>query len=154
MIPNFRRRSRMESTEQASDDAVQRSRDVDIRGVLLTGLWLAVGTIASGAFIGGLLWFFGRQPNRADRPLSPMVVTNLQRTPPEPRLEANPLVPRLRMQAEEDWVLQNYGWVDEKAGMVRIPIDRAMDLLAERGLPPAKPMAAAAAVPPAPGGTP
>jgi hypothetical protein len=83
-----------------------------------------------------------------------MVVTNLQRTPPEPRLEANPLVPRLRMRAEEDWVLQNYGWVDQKAGMVRIPIDRAMDLLAERGLPPAKPMAAAATLPPLPGGTP
>ena len=142
----------MESTEQGGD-AVQRSRDVDTRGVLLTGFWLAVGTIASAAFIGGLLWFLGRSPNRADKKLPPLVAANLQRTPPEPRLEANPLVPRERVRAEEDWILQNYGWVDEKAGMVRIPIDRAMDLLAERGLPPSKPMAAAPALPPPPGGT-
>jgi hypothetical protein len=31
--------------------------------------------------------------------------------------------------------LSSYGWVDREAGIVRIPIDRAMDLLAERGLP-------------------
>jgi hypothetical protein len=144
----------MESTENDRDDAARRSRDVDLRGVVLTGFWLAVGTIASAAFIGGLLWFLGRSPNRADKPLSPQVASNLQRTPPEPRLEANPLVPRMRVRAEEDWVLQSYGWVDEKAGVVRIPIDRAMDLLAERGLPPAKPMAAAPTLPPHPGGTP
>ena len=32
-------------------------------------------------------------------------------------------------------LLSSYGWVDREAGVVRIPIDRAMDLVAERGLP-------------------
>jgi hypothetical protein len=31
--------------------------------------------------------------------------------------------------------LTSYGWVDRKAGTVRIPIERAMDLVAERGVP-------------------
>jgi hypothetical protein len=31
--------------------------------------------------------------------------------------------------------LHSYGWVDEKAGVARIPIDRAMELIAQRGLP-------------------
>ena len=31
--------------------------------------------------------------------------------------------------------LKSYGWVDEKAGVERIPIDRAMQLIAQRGLP-------------------
>jgi len=31
--------------------------------------------------------------------------------------------------------LNSYGWVDEKAGVAHIPIDRAMDLIKERGLP-------------------
>ncbi len=31
--------------------------------------------------------------------------------------------------------LESYGWIDRKSGIVRIPIDRAMDLLAQRGLP-------------------
>ena len=32
-------------------------------------------------------------------------------------------------------LLNSYGWVDPKAGVVRIPIDRAMDLLLQKGLP-------------------
>jgi hypothetical protein len=31
--------------------------------------------------------------------------------------------------------LNSYGWIDKSAGVIRIPIDRAMDLLAQRGLP-------------------
>ena len=31
-------------------------------------------------------------------------------------------------------MLHSYGWVDQQAGIVRIPIDRAMTLLTERGL--------------------
>ena len=36
---------------------------------------------------------------------------------------------------QEEQTLNSYGWVDQQAGVVRIPIDRAMDLLAQRGLP-------------------
>ena len=35
----------------------------------------------------------------------------------------------------EHEVLTTYGWADKSAGVVRIPIDRAKDLLLERGLP-------------------
>ena len=73
--------------------------------------------------------------------------------PPESEIAVEGEV-EIEVRAEEDWLLQNYGWVDEKAGMVRLPIDRAMDLLAERGLPPSKPMAAAPTLPPVPGATP
>ncbi len=38
-------------------------------------------------------------------------------------------------QATEETTLTTYGWVDQNAGTVRIPIDRAKDLLLERGLP-------------------
>ena len=36
---------------------------------------------------------------------------------------------------QEEQTLHSYGWVDQQAGVVRIPIDRAMELLAQRGLP-------------------
>ena len=36
---------------------------------------------------------------------------------------------------KEERTLYSYGWVDERAGIVRIPIERAMDLLVQRGLP-------------------
>jgi hypothetical protein len=36
---------------------------------------------------------------------------------------------------KEEQTLSTYGYIGEKAGSVRIPIDRAMDLIAQRGLP-------------------
>ena len=39
----------------------------------------------------------------------------------------------VRLREEEE--LNSYGWVDQKAGIVHIPIERAMQLIAERGLP-------------------
>jgi hypothetical protein len=39
------------------------------------------------------------------------------------------------LRAAEDADLNSYGWIDRKAGKVRIPIDRAMQLLLDRGLP-------------------
>ena len=54
---------------------------------------------------------------------------------PEPSLEVDG--PRLRrvLQAEENKVLTEYAWVDKEHGTVRLPVARAMALLAERGLP-------------------
>lgn len=56
-------------------------------------------------------------------------------TPPAPALEAQPgqsLQPYL---AAEQQKLSSYRWVDRQAGVVAMPIDRAMDLVAQRGLP-------------------
>lgn len=39
------------------------------------------------------------------------------------------------MHAREDMLLNHYSWVDEQKQIVRIPITRAMQLLAQRGLP-------------------
>jgi hypothetical protein len=66
---------------------------------------------------------------------SPLVDPRLPRLPPAPRLQTAPERELRQMRDEEDELLRSYGWVDREAGRVRIPIDRAMDLLAERGLP-------------------
>lgn len=149
----------MRSTDPAGDP-VARSRDVNTRGVLLFALWLAVGSIAVSAAMWGLYRWLENRERSSERPLAPAIAANLQRTPPEPRLEPYPLLPLQRLHAEEQAVLTSYGWVDKPGGVVRIPIDRAMELLVDRGLPPSKPMAAPASAPPPaaalpmPGGTP
>lgn len=43
------------------------------------------------------------------------------------------------LHAREDLLLDHYTWVDQSKGQVRIPIDRAMELIAQRGLPVAQP---------------
>jgi hypothetical protein len=54
---------------------------------------------------------------------------------PEPRLQVAPQVDLAAWRAREDAELNSYGWVDRQAGIVRLPIERAMDLLVQRGLP-------------------
>lgn len=79
---------------------------------------------------------------RFDRPRSPLRVGVKEPQPPEPRLQGVPghtSDPQqdLRDYLEEMKKQQNsYGWADEKAGVARIPIDDAMKIIAEKGLPP------------------
>jgi len=51
-----------------------------------------------------------------------------------PAREKTPEEVRRELEQEDREKLETYGWVDRKAGRVRIPIERAMEkLLAERG---------------------
>jgi len=54
---------------------------------------------------------------------------------PEPHLLVTHGQDLQTMRAEEDKILKNYGWIDQEKGIVRIPIDRAIEILAQRGLP-------------------
>jgi hypothetical protein len=54
---------------------------------------------------------------------------------PEPRLEVNERTELQGVILSQEQRLNSYGWVDEKAGVVHIPIERAMELIAQRGLP-------------------
>jgi hypothetical protein len=54
---------------------------------------------------------------------------------PQPRLEVKPGVDLAELRAAEDADLNSYGWIDRNAETVRIPIDRAMQLILQRGLP-------------------
>jgi hypothetical protein len=53
---------------------------------------------------------------------------------PQPRLEKNERIEINDFRLREEQALDSYGWVDQKAGVVRIPIERAMQLIAQRGL--------------------
>ncbi len=56
-------------------------------------------------------------------------------TPPAPALEAEPGQSLDPYMAAEQQKLSTYRWVDRQAGIVAIPIDRAMDLVAQQALP-------------------
>ncbi len=58
-----------------------------------------------------------------------------QKLPPEPRLQAEPKIELKDLRADEDAILNSYGWVDPNKGIVRIPIDQAIDIVAQKGLP-------------------
>jgi hypothetical protein len=52
---------------------------------------------------------------------------------PEPRLQVTPAVDLKKLRAIEDARLRQYEWIDRQAGIAAIPIERAMEMLAERG---------------------
>lgn len=54
---------------------------------------------------------------------------------PNPRLEQNERTQLDDIRLQELQKLNSYGWVDQQGGVVRIPIERAMDLVVQRGLP-------------------
>jgi hypothetical protein len=54
-------------------------------------------------------------------------------------LQVSPPDDLAKFRAEEAAALNSYGWVDQDKGIVRMPIDRAMDLVLQRGLPARQP---------------
>ena len=66
---------------------------------------------------------------------APLAADQQTRLPPEPRLQTNPREDLRLLREQEDAILKSYGWVDRPAGVVRIPIEEAMKLTVQRGLP-------------------
>jgi hypothetical protein len=69
---------------------------------------------------------------RDERPAD--VRATIQRVFPEPRLETDERSEINDFRRREEEQLNRYGWVDQPAGVVHIPIERAMQLVVARGL--------------------
>ena len=81
-------------------------------------------------------WFVASRTPAATTPVEfPLAVGREQRLPSGPRLQRFPANEILEFRTTESAELNSYGWVDRNAGTVRIPIDEAMRLTVERGLP-------------------
>lgn len=58
-----------------------------------------------------------------------------RRLPPWPRLQANPVREYADYEAEQRRLMETYGWTDRQRGMVRIPVDQAIQRVVRDGLP-------------------
>jgi hypothetical protein len=85
------------------------------------------------AAIYGVLLFLDRREavTTIDFPLA----VGETRTPPGPQLQTRPRDEMHALRARDIETLSSYGWVNRELGVVRIPIDVAMRLTLERGLP-------------------
>jgi len=108
--------------------------DVNVRPLAWLGVGLAVLIVISIVAMKGVFVYLDRQQARSDVAPSP-IMTQRPQQPPEPRLQTTPVPNRKLIVEQENKRLTAYGWVDQKSGVVRIPVDQAMKLLAERGLP-------------------
>lgn len=111
--------------------------DVSGRQVVLAAIAILIGTWISAWL---LYYFFAFLIHYRDEAGPPPLVRAVGREilPPEPRLQASPSSDLRALRAGEEGQLNNYNWVDRQKGIVSIPIDRAIELTAQRGIPPLK----------------
>jgi hypothetical protein len=130
-----RHHRQFDPAEVQNPDVRHETRTMNVRLVLFCLLLLVVGSVMVHFSIKGLMAVLeaGRQP--LDNPPNPIASKMPPRRPPDPQLQPDPVGDLHMLRQQEDDILHGYAWVDEKAGKVRIPIARAMQLLAERGLP-------------------
>lgn len=119
--------------------------DLSPKAVFAFLVGLALAGILVHFIIGGLYGYLDAYDRQHQAPLSPLVQnapTDKRRILPEdvskfpqPRLETDERTELNGFRLEEEQRLNSYGWVDKNAGVVHIPIDRAMQMIAQQGLP-------------------
>ena len=128
-------------------------RDFGSGGVLYFLASRAAAGVIIYFIVNGIFWYLNKRYEAEQPPVSPLVTNpthDTRRIPPQfgndyekylkesfpaPQLEVDERTQLNDVRLREEDTLSTYGWVDQKSGTVRIPIDRAMDLMVERGLP-------------------
>ncbi len=138
-------------------------RDIGIGGVLYFLLGLAIFGLITHFLVTGLFHYLQNRTEAEQAPVSPLVTNApadtrhlatdyrdyLKQNFPSPQLEIDERNQLDKIRLDEAQKLSTYDYIDKNAGTVRIPIDRAMDLIAQRGLPVRAQSAAAEAGTPA-----
>ena len=130
--------------------------DVRVTGILVFLTSLAIFVAVCGVVTYGLGKIINAGMNREDGPNSKWTKTaeirQLGNFPSSPAMQnkiaeitKNFPTPRVQtddgnqdvadLHAREDLLLDNYTWIDKSQGKVRIPIERAMQIIAQKGLP-------------------
>jgi hypothetical protein len=98
--------------------------ETDVRAVWRTGVVLAGTVIAAAVLVYGMMkWLTVTEGGTARSDIAQI----------DRALDEQSPLQRLRRQEQE--LLRTYEWVDSAAGVARIPIDRAMEVVSQSGLP-------------------
>ena len=89
---------------------------------------MAVSAVSIFAVVGLLYTYIYQQSTPSTSP----VFVDSGILPPEPRLQITPAADLEQHRAREETAIRTYGWIDRESGVVRIPVERAMELLIER----------------------
>ncbi len=107
--------------------------DAKVKPLVIFLLAMGVAIVGSFIFNGLLFELFSQRAQSFDRVPSPVKVAD--EIPAGPRLQVVPGLDLREMEAAEHDRLGSYGWVDEGGRVVHIPIERAMEVVVEQGLP-------------------
>ena len=131
--------TKLRAPQDGQREGYERS-DADVRSLLKFGISLFLILVAVLISMKWMFFYFAKS-QQLGPPASPF--ENARVLPPAPRLQVQPRVDLQAYCKDQLDELNTYGWVDPHNEVVRIPVDRAMDLTAQRGLP-ARPAASEA----------
>ncbi len=118
-------------------DAAYERTDASVGAIAKFMAWLAGLTVLTAIGMG--VMFATMADNRIEtaEPRYPLADTDAGALPEPagPRLQTDPALDMERFRRLEDARLESYRWLDEDAGTVRIPIEEAMRMVVEQGLP-------------------
>jgi hypothetical protein len=109
--------------------------DVALRGLIIFATALVGTGIVTLVVLSVVMRQFTREETRLRDAFEPLRPSMAADEFPSPRLQQRPAAELDRMKAMERRRIDAYGWVDRSAGIASIPVERAMDILAQRGLP-------------------
>jgi hypothetical protein len=122
------------------EDAQHEHTDIEPAIAWRFALWLGVAMVLSAALVYGTFWWFEGQElttNAASRSF-PLAAGRGDLEAPMPRLQTQPFKDIYALRENEQRQLTSYEWVDKSTGIVRIPVEDAMRIMAERGMVPAQ----------------
>jgi hypothetical protein len=138
--PNHDREKNVDVRYAQNPTVAHESSDVDIRHIIQFASLLFLCLMLANFLLWVLYGAFEFRATKTEPKPSPLAAQR-QSLPPEPRLqgapghEQTPLSELEKLREQENQMLNRFGWVDRKAGIVRLPIEKAKDILLKRGLP-------------------
>ena len=121
-------------------------RDISVRGVVYFLVGLALSIVFVYLVAAGIYSYLDKRTASEQAPINPLITNTPADTRhisgeypqsafPNPRLETDERGQLNDIRLKEEQTLSTYDYIDKNAGTIRIPIERAMDLIAQRGLP-------------------
>ncbi len=101
----------------------------------LVNVGIAMAVLVTGTFIGIVVLFKVLNYYQPLLEPDPHPLSQTRAVSSEPRIQVDPPKQKRSLREIEDHVLRTYDWVDRDQGRVRLPIARAIEILAARGLP-------------------
>jgi hypothetical protein len=122
--------------ELVNEDVHHQEDEINVRSIVTFVIVLTVITLAIQGIVYGFFLLFNKIEDKTQPQVSPLTPAAAQVSDfPAPSLQTSPWADLKKLRADENTYLHSYGWVDQGAGIARIPIDRAKELLLRQGLP-------------------
>jgi hypothetical protein len=122
------------------------SRDLGARGIVVFLIVLAISGVLIELLVWGMLRFYNKMTLESNVPTAGVsqIYGKPYATPvtgdpslrfPKPALQVDDVADMNKLKAENEEILNSYSWVDKNSGVVRVPIQQAIDQVAQKGLP-------------------